>query len=533
MGLKQRIQSFRENVLPTPLQKSAADNPKRYRWVLLIGMAFILLWQGSILAGGKSISTDPEYRRMGTSGYSYSRAKHFLYFSYYKGIFPMASTRDSLFTAEDLSVAGADKVIEEYPHTLVNEWEHWSRLGEHARVYLMYPSVWVFGHAGKPTIRPFNAAAFLIILLFTWYMFWRYRRPWLGGFIVLLVGSSPYFLVETYRAENIFGLLSMHGLFQLALHLPLFEKKFKWKYLVIPAVAGIVIGTAVHIRGEMLPIILSCFVIYWVNKEFRWFQRLGLSAILVLCYMGTNKIWQAHFDGKWEEAIAFVEEKGGNPYTGSRTGGHMFWHPVFCGLGDYDTEKGYEWKDTLAYRYAVPILKEQYGMDLAYSGQYWLDDYYDEQQWYYKKFDEIPEYEQVMKDKVLGDITSDPWWYTKIVLQRVAGFFTYTSPIHLRFFKFYLPIPWSGWVLLPILFLLWRWRARFELKLLLFTLPLATSSIIIYGAQNSTYSSIYHILLLALVFSWLLEDYMRFRRKKRVATSGDSDPPQADQDLVH
>ena len=499
-------------------QSALLANPKKYRILLFAGMAFILLWQGLFFVNYDKIPTSPEYIRQGTSGFSHSKAKHFLYFFHQKGIFPLASRMDSAFTAADHTPAGADKIIAEHGETLVNEWEHWSRLGESARIFCFLPGAYIYGTA-KPTIRPFNAMVLLFVLMFTWYMFWHYKRPWLGMFIILLAGSSPYVLAEIYRRENIFGVMAMHGLFQLALHLPLFKGKFKWKYLIIPAVAGIAIATAVNIRGEMLPIIASCFVIYLVNKEIKWLQRIALVAVLLVSYVGVKKGWESYFESKWTNALEVVTENGGNPYTGSRTGGHMFWHPVYCGLGDYDTEKGYKWHDTVPYTYAIPVLKEKYGIDLAYSGKYYIDEYYDDEEWYYKKFDEIPEYEEVVKEKVLADIKSDFGWYAMIVIKRIGGFFNNTSPVHLNFANFRIWIPWIGWLVLPILFLLWRIKAGFELKLLLFTLPMAASSIIIYGGGNSTYNSIFHLIGLALLFSWLFEDYLRWKKQRKEAVA--------------
>jgi len=504
---------FRTHLLGENLQNDLVRPGKKYLCFLLIGLLAIVSWQYLFFLNRGKISK--EHRRRDTSGFSYHFAHHFLYFYYYKGLFPVASTRDSKFSDQDYSTEGADRIIEEHGDSLVMEWGHWSRLGENARIFCFLPTAWIWGTAARPSIIPFNALLFVFSLLLTWIVFWYYRKPFLGLFIVLLVGSSPFCLYETYGNQNIFGLLPSNALILLSLHLPLFSKKFRIEYLLVPFISGLLIGTFVLIRAEVLPIISSCLVSYWINKKITRQNAALLSVVLILSFYGTKNTYTAYFDHKFKEAYHVVEENGGSPYIGGRITTHRFWHPVFVGLGDYDTKYGYVWKDASAYAYAVPVLKEKYGMNLNYApGKLWIDDYYDEQKWYYRKFDEIPEYEEVVKEKVLRDIGNDPGWFATIMSKRIFGVFAKTSPVQINVVNLIIPVPFSGLVVIPVLFLLFWCRAWLYIKLVAFTFPLAATSLIVYGGSNSTYNSIYHLLLAALIFSWLMEYALIWRKQK-------------------
>ena len=513
MKIKQALTFFKEKIVDGTLQNQVFSDKKKYR-VLLISVSLIMvLWQGFFVANRAGIST--KHHRAGTTGFAHDFARHFLYYYYYEGLFPVAHRGDSAFVAEDYTADAARASLTEEGEKLVNEWGHWTRLGEHARIFCYLPNAYLRGSPENPSMLPFNAILFNIALQLIWFIFWRFRRPLLGIFIVVLLGSSPFLLYEVYRHENIFALIISSALIQLSLHLPLFKGEFKWKYVAIPIISGVLIGTFIHMRAENLPIIASCFLIYWLNKNLRWSKAILLSGLLIGSFVLTKNAWVSHFDSKWEEATEVVADNGGNPYVYPRNGGHVFWHPILCGFADYDTKYGFVWDDVALFDYSIPILKEKYGIEANYSGKWYLDDFYDEQEWYYQKFDEIPEYEFIMKDKVKQTISDDPGWYATILLKRVTGLFGRTSPVHLNVANIAVPVPWNGWMALPVLLLLWYCRAWFHMKLIIFTLPLAATSLIVYGGGNSTYNSIYHFLTLAIVLTWLTELIWNWYKKKK------------------
>jgi hypothetical protein len=503
MKIKQALTFFKEKIVDGTLQNQVFNTKKKYRILLVAGSLVILLWQGFFIANRGGISSD--HVRVGATGFAHKFAHHFLYYYYYEGLFPVAHRGDSAFVAEDYSAEAAHASLTEEGESLVNEWGHWTRLGEHARILCYMPNALLRGSPEKPSMLPFNAIMFNLALQLIWFVFWRFRRPLLGLLIVVLIGSSPFLLFEVYRNENIFALIISSALILLSLHIPLFKGEFKWKHVAIPILAGAIIGTFVHMRAENLPIIASCFLIYWLNKNLRWTKAIMLSGLLLGSFTLTKNAWISHFDGKWEEAKEVVADNGGNPYIYPRNGGHVFWHPILCGFADYDTKYGFRWDDVQQFDYSIPILKEKYGIDAKYSGKWHLDDYYDADKWYYEKFDEIPEYEFIMKDKVVQTISDDPGWFATILLKRVAGLFGRTSPVQINAANIAIPIPWNGWMALPVMLLLWYCRAWFYMKLLIFTLPLAATSLIVYGGGNSTFNSIYHFFTLAVVLSWIVE----------------------------
>jgi hypothetical protein len=517
MRLRAALDVFATEIAEAPSQRElcARRGPRCALVVFLVGLAIVLGLQGLVLANRATL---PKVSRQGTSGFSHHFAKHFVYHYYLNDLFPVAQ-RDENFTAQDFTVEGARRQLDEKGASLVNEWGHWTRLGEHVRILTYAVDVLLRGVTENPDNRPFNILVLWVALACLWGMSCLVRRPVLGFIVTVLVGSSPYLLYETYQNKNIFGLHLSVGLLLTALYLPIIDDtKFRRAFYVLPVLAGLVLGTMVNIRAETLPILVCGLGAPFLRRELRWRRSLTLAGLLLLSHTATDKAWDASFNRKWDEAIAVVSAKGGNPYVYPRISSHNFWHPVFCGLGDYDTTHGYEWKDQVAYRYGVPKVKERYGIELRWNGTaYWLDETYDPQGFYYKKFDEVPEYEQVVKDKVLSDIAEDPLWYLGILGKRVAGFFGKTAPLALRVGPWALPIPWSGWLVLPVMGLLLLTRRWFLVKLLVFTTPLAASSIIIYGGGNSTYNSLYPLLTLAILVSWLFELGSRALRRRAQA----------------
>jgi tetratricopeptide (TPR) repeat protein len=295
----------------------------------------------------------------------------------------------------------------------------------------------------------------------------------------------------------------------LGLYLPfIFARQTRGIWLLL-IFSGVLVATASNIRAENLPVLASCVMVVAFLSSFSMLRRFMMVVVILFIYYLTNQGIRSYFDMKFEEAVEVVESAGGHPYYGGRIESHRFWHPVFCGLGDFDKKYGYEWNDIVAYNYAIPILERDYGLTLNYSGdKYYLDEYYDEAKHYYKKFDEIDEYEEVMKQKVMGDIKSDPGWYIDILFKRVNRILTNTAPIHAHF-----TLKGMGWLLLPLLLILiWVKEWRF-VQLVVFALPLVASSILIYSGGNSTYSSPYHFVLLGLLLTMLIEFLLLLKAK--------------------
>jgi len=417
-------------------------------------------------------------KRKDATGFSHASANRFNYFYYYKNLFPLATLEFDL----DYSLEGANRQISEHGESLIMEYKHWSRLGESARILAYFPNNFIKGSPKVPSVKLFNAIFFVSGLIFVFLGFHRIGLSMIGFFLVIFINLTPFYLYEVYSNENIFALLASIFLIVLGINLPiLFSKKVSYlKLIMLIIISGLGIAFCSEIRNEISIVICSLLAIYILSKSIKLIPKMICLILIVSTFFLGKFIIRNYFDMKYQETTQIVKKNGGHVYTGGRIRGHGFWHPVFCGLGDFDDKYGYQWNDKVAYNYAVPILKDKYNINISYSGKKHTDEYYDAAHLYYKKFDEIPEYENVIKNKVIADIKSDPIWYVSILSQRIIKILTTT-----------LPIPFFGWLIFPLLFYLFKNKNWNFIKLIIVCLPLSVSPFIIYSASGATYNSIY------------------------------------------
>ena len=99
-----------------------------------------------------------------------------------------------------------------------------------------------------------------------------------------------------------------------------------------------------------------------LTRQRRLFERrrvrLALAAVLLASFFGASKAWECYFARLFDRAFATVKAAGAHPYTGPRQHYHMGWHSVWCGLGDFAQDRGYDWDDNAAKDYARPTLEE-------------------------------------------------------------------------------------------------------------------------------------------------------------------------------
>ncbi|MFT6747976.1 MAG: hypothetical protein ACJAZ2_002334 [Glaciecola sp.] len=473
-------------------------------WAGLFSVLFALvIFNMALFVWSNNNNFSEVQKRNGASGFGLHDASNLAYFHFYTGYFPLASLNENLAYSKDSALAE----IEEHGENLIMESSHWYRLGENARIFALLPSAYLNKSPEYSSLRPFSSIIFTLSLLVLFFGFWQIQYALQGFLLVLSINLTPFFLYEVYTNDNIFSLVACAFFLVLGTNMfSLFSSSYnKFILLVTSVCSAVVLGFFTEIRNEVSIVILSLLLLVAFAKRITNSTKAMYIGLVFLSFLGTKQLIRSYFENEFERTKLLVQEKGGHVYEGETLSGHLFWHPFFCGLADFDTKYGYKWNDRYAYKYAVPVLKEKYGISLKYSGGFYADEYYDEDKLYYKKIEEIPEYALVLKQKVLGDIFGDPLWFIKIIFKRILRTLTTT-----------IPVPYLGWTLLPLLYYLIRKRNWTYIKLLVIALPTSLTSILIYSNSGSTYNSLF-VFLIIVVFLMLLKD----RRKDKSGALSD------------
>ncbi len=466
-----------------------------YRYILYV-ILFIICANIFLYNISENHKFPKEQRRTLTSGFSHDKARHFIFFYYYKNLFPVGtSERINNYSAEE-----ADRILNTKGNTLFTEKEHWTRLGENARILMYLPNAILKGSPENPSTKLFNSIFFTIALIVFFLGFSLSGMRIFATVLVVIVIATPFFWFEIYENNNVFGLMTVLFLIIMGLNIKILIKQIPiYKVIVISIFSGVLIAFFSEIRGELAIVTVSLLILYVFTEHYKIVYKSLFVILLFTSFIVSRNLVVNYFNSKFDKANEIVLNKGGNPYIYPRTQGHIIWHPIFCGLGDFDKKYGYEWNDKVAYKYALPILKEKYNIHVNYSDQYYTDDYYDPQKMYYIKFDEIPVYEQIMKDKVVSDIKSDPGWYISILLKRVVRILSVT-----------LPVPFAGWLIFPLVFVLFRRKEKVFLKMILISLPLSLTPLLIFSGGNATFNSFFPYILISI----LVLDTILFLKKK-------------------
>jgi hypothetical protein len=380
----------------------------------------------------------------------------------------------------------------------------------------------------RPSVGRFNRWMFLSSLAAVLVSFWILRRPLLGILLVALVGSDPFQLIAAYLQNNIFSLPISVTFWMIALHAPLlFGKPRGWYAWVLAGISGIVLASFRQVRVEPAMVVAALPIAYLFVPGASLIRRLGPCILLATVFILTGRAWGIYWDHKFADAAEFVTEHGGHPYPGLRSQYHAVWHTIFCGLGDFGNDKGYLWNDRYAYAYAAPILKSKYGLPYTYDGlKFYFDQSYDADGIYPVKPEDLPQYDQILKDRVLSDIRADPLWYPKILLRRAWTCLYKTTPISLAWDSHFLSAPGlvfgPGALVIFLLALLLRRAA--EAKLMLMTLPLLATAMLIYSRLGTTYYGIFHLAGLAVALEAAVVWIVRKMLAKFVSPAANAGP---------
>ena len=502
------------------LHRGVAPDNSRKASTLIVGLAGILVWQlvfsAVVLFGTTALDT--RYRNTASVGAIHEG--RFAYFLAYKGLFPVATTMPTPPPGR----AGADWVIQNHPETLVQDLTYTWLSGDYGKVIPHLFDAWLKGVPLNTTMIPFNRMLFTVSLWSLFAAFWYLRRPFMGSVMVVLLGSNPFQLFHVHANDNVIGLPITTAILILALHLPwltvtLPRARYTW---ALPIVTGVVLGCIRTIRSEPAPIILAALGTYLTLHGWPWRRKLALAALLILAFVGTGSTWRSLFLRKHAEARAFLASVGGNPFPGPPRLYHHFWHPVWCGLGDFDTKHGYKWSDKVALVYATPILEKKYGIKVPIydvEGKYGPEEYFDARRVYKRLPFHLDEYDIVARDKVLHDIAGDPVWYAGILAKRAWRVVNELTPVRIAFGTMHCRLPMHGLVALVLLLACAVSRQWFLSKLIVFTMPTLTTAMIVYSGDGVSYYGIYHIvaagILVGLVFG-IIRHVVRQRRATAV-----------------
>jgi hypothetical protein len=465
------------------------------------------LWQG--------VLGSPQYV-LTASGGLLGWQQDFLYFLFYLNLYPVATITEEPL---EMSRAGAERVFRSQGDTLVME-RFWTiRYGDLLKTYLYLPDAYADGRpAERPLMVLANSCAWIAALIGLYVAFWTAGQPILGAILVVLLGSNPFQVSEVFAHNNVFGWVITTGVAVLALNLVFLgdRRPSLASIALIPVASGILLATVRQIRTEPVVIGVSVLLAYVTARSLSRRLRAVLVALLVGSFFLGSAAWTSYFDAKFREAYVKVRAAGGHPYDGPRHLHHFVWHAIWCGLGDFDTRYGYKWNDVMGMEYALPIMRargfepaghprlQRQPFDALTLGVYW-----DRARKYARTPFEVPEYIAVIREKVLHDITHDPAWYLTILAKRVGRLVKDTTPPTLAWGdgrKASLP-PSVAWGLLPVgvAAVLLRARSFFLLKLLLFLAPLASTALLVYSGQGTTYYSVVHLVAFGLCVAWLLE----------------------------
>jgi hypothetical protein len=507
-----------------------SPHPKRSLLVLFVGLMSISAWQARLASAPERL--DATYRV--TASHGAHQESQFFFFRYHLGLYPLTS---ELPAREDTKAEAERLLGSTEPEKLYQEEGLTFRSGDHGRIHLFYIDKWLGGDARKPSLIPANRLAFILALDSLFFAAWWIDFTGLGLLLVLVFGSNPLQLYAAYAQENYFSWPITAMILTLALHLPILRPapSSRTYLLIVPVVTGFLLAGIRTWRSEPASLLASAVMTYWLAYGVSRRQKLAAVLLLVACFFVGNKAYERAILAKVEHTKQVLHERNVPTYDGPTIFHHEFWHPMWCGLGDFDTSHGYVWEDRKAYAFALPILEQRAGRKLALDPTRWLQrELVGASPRYHAMFSDTPGYHEVLRDKILSDIRREPLWYLRIVLKRMSRVLSEGTPIRLETGGGRMPQsgrrdattpsqPSSlfGWLAIPLGIALWRVRRGFYLKLLLFTLPLCIPAILVYSGGGMHLYSCLHLVSAALVTWIVLEGFAsRLRRGRLIEVDG-------------
>ena len=481
---------------------------------LLVGCLVIVFWQATSFE--RRAELDRTYGISGSRGLYPELSQRFFYFLYYTGKFPLSVEPPGLQLQYSTEAAHA---LLDYAG-LVNESYAFVRTGDLGKVFLLYPDAWLRGTPEGVSLHAFNRIFFTVSLLALFVGFSLQQHRLFAIVLVALFGSSPFLLREIYVQNNVHGYQLATAMLVLALCSPLILRRSSGRLLLwIPAISGVFLATTREVRPTPALIVISVAACC-VFASGGWRRRAALCALLAASFLGTTAAWSRYWDQQFAEAVRTVEAAGGTPYRGARNRYHSLWHPVWCGLSDFDRKYGHKWSDRAAYRFAIPRVNIRFGTDYRLVPKSYLLWNFEEGNAPYRiKPETLPAYNLVLRETILHQIREDPAWYAEILGRRTVRVFSGATPVRLGIGPHHVDIPFSAWLFLPTLVLLLALREWPQVKLLLFFLPTSLTALLVHSGRGFSYNSAFHLVLFAMISCWVV-----FGVAARLASSRSAEP---------
>ena len=486
---------------------SVYENLSSKKWLILSSIICLI----SLISLVDPSQENLNYQRSDATGYKLEQAAQFYYFYDTLGYFPLAVS-DELKKPKSFSYTQAKKIINDYPMSLRTEIKHFSRFGEPARLWALWPSRLLTSNPQNLTLQPFNWLFFsvtAVALFLGIYLTYNLTTAFLA---TALFSSSPFLIAELFLRNNSLGLQALNMLLVMSLCLICAKSKSKYIQILITLAGSLIIGFTSEIRGETILSIIP-IMLYWIilNNEKKFIKILG---ILLCCFalIGMKQAISSYFKELNDKTVQFVYQKGGIPFEGGKTYRHPIWHPILAGLGDFDKKYQFAWKDSVIFKKVMgdtPELRNILKRKVFYDP---------ESRFYYKRAETLPGYNNKARNVFFDTIMSDPVWYATILAKRVGRIFYVTSPVSINIGQFRIAQHYLALCMVLLVYGFYKFRSyhwiipdRTAVFLLLSSTASSLQPLIIFSGKGVTYGS-WMPLIILLTLSWQL--HQNLHRKK-------------------
>lgn len=452
-------------------------------------------WQTGI-QNGKGPSLVEGERLDAATGLCFEEARLFFYFYYYLDLLPVTSSvNPTTFSRE-----GAKTFVREFGRSLANDLNKpcsLGRAGDWGKFLLLLPSAWESRNAIAPSTVRATSFLFKLSLVGVLAAAFLTRRYALGLLLVILIGSYRFQIYEAHFRNNVFSISITTCLFLLALNFRFLCRNASKQVtgdLALAALSGIVLACSGVVRGDSLPMSLSVLAVYILSGQ-RIRRILALSTVFLTSLLITTKSFEIYFNHKVAEAHKFVRDAGGTIRAGTTLAHHPVWHPIAAGLGDFGTNRGFVWDDTIIFKNALPLINQKYNRKFEWKGYFYVEPGMAEHEWV--KPEAMPEYVEVVREMVISTIMNDPWWYVEVLKKRWQKLEYTFSTVRITSATDSYPFPLSKWIFCPILIACVLARRLDRLKLVAFSLPTCFVPLFITTIQGSANYAISHLVAAA------------------------------------